>query len=480
VGLLGRIRAAVNGSEYVGKDVQDWLDDCCDMGSRKSDYTLYTDFYDGKLGAMLRDRAREYLVRHGVEFSENFVEPVVDSAAERLEVVGFVTDGATVDEASGATVDAAAEVLDDWWQLNRMDGVAGTVHTRTLIQGDEFVIVDYDADVGRPRFYRQQPHQMSVEYSPDDPDVLDRAVKVWQSEEESNQNPAGRPITRLNVYWPDRIEKWFRLSTGTEGKGGWGKWLDDDDVWPTPWVDAAGEPLGVNVIHFRSKALGDTYGRSRVRATIPFQEQLNKYCADLNDLVDNHALPQDVVTGVAGDSTFKRVPGDVWQSPSTEAKFDRLEASPVSNLLEAIEGVLSRLARRSRVPMHLLTGGTPPSGEALKTSESGLVAVVKDMQIAFGNSWEDMMAVAVRLSDVFGTTSLGDLVISAEWANPETRSDTADLEIALKKRQLGVSDHTILNELGYDPVKEKELVVEETRAKADAQGAVFDRGGLPV
>lgn len=453
----------------------DFLDGCADMGpERVARYMLYQAYYDGEKGAKLRDRALEYLQRQSrVPFCENFVEPVVDALAERLEVVGFTAD-------TGDEDDPVAKLAGLWWQRNRMDDTQATVHRQALVAGDEFVIVEWNPQLGMPRFCRQRPEQIKPVYSDDDPTVVEYAVKKWNSRTVGPQNPAGDRIQRMNVYWPDRVEKWFRPTkgAGADGSGGWERWRDVDDVaWPVPWVDVAGEPLGVPVVHFRNRPDG-CYGRSRVRPAIPFQEQLNKYAADLNDLIDNHAMPQDTVTGVTGDVEFKRVPGNVWQASSKEVLFGRLEASPTDNLLAAIEGVISRLARRSRVPMHLLTGGTPPSGEALKTSESGLVAVAREAQVAFGNSWEDVITLGLRLAATFGNEPPRDeLVLSTEWTNPETRSDKSDVEVAEAKHRLGVSRATLLGELGYDATKEQELRSMEADEGAEAFARVLDRGG---
>ena len=127
--------------------------------------------------------------------------------------------------------------------------------------------------------------------------------------------------------------------------------------------------------------------------------------------------------------------------------------------------------------MHLLTGGTPPSGESLKTSESGLVATAKAAQIAFGNSWEDAMMLGLRLATTFGDLELpDDLTLQTNWANPETRSDEADLNVATLKKSLGVSRYTLLTELGYDAEKEAELRQGEAEMAAEAAGAMLDSG----
>lgn len=492
MGVWDRLMAAIKSTAGLGDELQDWLDECADMGDQRvADYHLYSGFYDGSNGAQLRDRAKKYLEAHGVPFCENFCDVVVDAPAERLNLIGFSSSAAeeTID-ADGKEVvsDWAGALAETWWQANRMDAVQVVAHTQALMKGDEYVIVEYDPDRAMPRFLRQRQHQVKVVYSDDDPDTIAYACKVWNTSKTGPQNPNGRRLRRLNVYFPDHIEKWYRLDKGGSGggKGSWERWSDSDleleSGWPVWWTttgDAAGEPLGVPVIHLRHKSLGEGGGRSRVRQAIPFQEELNKYVADLNDLVDNHALPQDWVKGVSGDNVeFKRVPGNVWQATSPEAEFGRLDAADTKNILDAIEGVLSRLARKTRIPLHLLSGGTPPSGESLKTAESGLVATVRQCQVDFGTDWEDAILLGLRLQAVFGDgvelADLEGLTVSAQWANPETRSDKDELETAALKKTLGVSRQTLLTELGYDAEKEAERRAAEAEEAEAALGKLMN------
>lgn len=477
--------------ELSPAQMQDWLDDAADMGvQRLADYRLYDDFYDGNHRVRLRDRARRYLEDiTGVPFAENFAQPAVDVLAERLEVIGFQSSAATLGETGGVEVtsDPYADLVKAWWEIGRMDGVQGRVHTGALKRGDEFVIVEYDNDRARPVFCRQIPAQCKVVYSEDAPDTVAYAVKVWNTQAVSSRsNPRGSRVTRLNVYWPGRIEKWVRAGDGTE----WQHWLDDPAAgetglpgWPAWWTTTGGmdgAPLGVAMIHFRHLATDAGWGRSRVRMAIPFLAELNKTVADLSDLVDNHALPQDWLAGVAGDVSLEKFAG-VWKAPGENAKFGRLEAADTAYLLNAIEGVLSRMARRMRIPLHLLTGGTPPSGEALKTSESGLVGTANACQVDLGNAWEDAMMLGLRLHAAFGDGPEvpDDLRLFTQWESPETRSELSDLQAAEAKKRLGVSGHTLLGELGYDPDKEHERSVVEREEAAELQARVFDAGGLP-
>ena len=128
--ILDRLMAAMKG----GKDQQDWLDAAANMdGARCDGYQLYSDFYDGLKGAKMRDRARKYLERWGVPFCENFCDVVIDSVAERLNVIGFASTAAEAKiDADGKEVtdDPFAQLAEGWWAVNRMDAVQGEEFAR--------------------------------------------------------------------------------------------------------------------------------------------------------------------------------------------------------------------------------------------------------------------------------------------------------------------------------------------------------------
>ena len=92
-----------------------------------------------------------------------------------------------------------------------------------------------------------------------------------------------------------------------------------------------------------------------------------------------------------------------------------------------------------------------PSGEALKTAETGLVQKAKQRMVNFGNAWEDCVAMGLRIQAAFGTATgeLEDMQFSTTWDDPETRNEQAHLETLKSKAELGVSKHQLFREMGY-------------------------------
>lgn len=455
---------------------QDFLDACATITPRRlAGYTTAQAFYDGDHGTKLTDRAKKFLQQTGIPFCENFCEPVVDAMTDRIAITGFLTG--LGDE---GRVEAFEQWADELWQRCRLDATQQMLWQRTVTLGDGFVLVDLAAD-GRPRFTVQQSARVNVCYSDDVPDSLEWASKQWVTQKTGPQNPNGRAIQRLNVYWPDRVEKWFRLHTGEAGgTGGWSAWSDTDgEDAVVPWVRPDGTPRGVPVFHFANKPCDHDYGRSEIRGTIPQQELLNKLVIDLALVLDNHGSPEKWATGIEPSqaSTLSAI-GDLWSAADPNAKFGQFDAAHPEGLLAAIEGTLSRIARRSRTPLHLLTGGDMPSGEALKSAEAGLVAKVRDRQGVWGNRWEDAILYAARLAQDEGNDVdvPDDLIVSAQWQDPESRNEKTQLEAAILKNELGVSKETLLRELGYNPEQERAARLVEVEEAQASMARMFDRG----
>lgn len=470
--------------EPTGELDQEWLTEAATPDSDRADrYDVFETYYDGRLGSPsdvsdLTDRVRRYLERSGLPFVENFCDMIVDVVAERLSVTGFSASGSS---SLGKLADLEGW-LDDLWRESRLDASQDDVHTTALMKGDAYLIVEGGEDM--PAICFNDPRLIAhCAYDAERPNEISWASKVWDSSARGPQNENGAPVQRLNIYHPDRCERYFRLRSSASGDttGGWQRWSDGDGVWPIPWVRPDGSPRGVPVFHFRPRSLGRDYGRSELAAAIPFQDEITKQVIDLAEILDYLGWPQRWASGVSGDTTLTAHAGTMLKLADPDAKVGQFEAADPTGALAAIEGTLSRLARRSRVPMHLLTGGTPPSGEALKTAESGLVAKVKKLQVPFGDAWESAMRCAILLAVDAGTLELptpeDELGLETQWADPETRNEKTEAETAQILAELGVSEHSILASLGYDYEEEARWREREESTMAKAAGDMLD--GVP-
>jgi hypothetical protein len=421
----------------------------------------------------LLERARMFLEGEGIPFAENFIDVAVDTLARRLCVEAFqVTDN-----------DPASEWINNTLlPANRFDGLQQTVHVETPKLGDGFVIGDVGPD-GNPRFSWNRPHIVKAVYS-DDGDELLYAVKRWPSNVKGISNPDGKTIWRMNIYFPDRIEKWFAVDKDGEV---WAEWMEPDPNpevdaprWPTPWLDRDDEPLDVCVFHFRNNPQGGRLGRSEVRGAVPFQRELNKQALDLFYVMDGQGWKQRWATGIPDDTSIQVAIGEYLKATSDTAKFGEFDAEDPKPMVEAMFATLKRMSAKCSVPLQELIADSTVSGESRKASELGQVSKAEDFQTANGHTWIAMARAGWRIADTFSEDTDApeydpDATIEVSWEQAATRDEILEAQTYESYLRLGVSKKTILRRLGFDPDEEAEARQEEGDAMAAALLRDFDR-----
>ena len=453
--------------EQLAADQQDFLRDAADMeGARTDGYKIYEAAYDGERNIELTDRQQTFLEASGVPFSENLSRTIADTHRRRLRVRGFDVEDRQ---------DVSDWLTKDFWRRGRLAALANVVHGKRLILGDAAVIVDWDRRTGRPKPFFNHPRNVKFVYG-DNGDLL-YVAKVWNTRRTSPQNPRGESIRRLNLYCPDRVEKWYTASNSTQSL--WAPYLDPDDsergapLWPLPWTVTGrmgAEPLGIPAVHFRLDALGDDYGRSILKPVIPLNDELEKQVLDLFEVMDQQGWKQRWATGVQDGTDLVVAIGEFLTSSSDTTRFGAFEAEEPRPLLEIIEGTLRRVSVVSATPLHdlLITSGTQPSGESRKDASTPLVAATEDRWEDAGNSWEDVCRIAWRLSAAWGdgehkAPAFDDsAVIDVQWEPAETRNDRDEVEtLAIEVEMLGLSRTSALRKRGHDPDEEARLRAEE-------------------
>ena len=419
------------GLDPVTESLMQWIQQQAE--DRREDYDMTRRYYGGEHDTAVTDRLKKFLPPR-LAFRDNFMNVVVDSLAERLKVIGFDTE----DEDFG-------EWAWEMWQKNRMDYTQVVVHTEAIMLGDSYLLCDWDAARERPRWTHQMPEMIIPHYDEVSRDI-DWVSKKWLQ----HPNIGEDPETRLNLYYADRVEKYV-------ARGGvWAKHQDDEDeAWPVPWLDKAGAPLGVPIIHFRNRPMGADFGQSEIINVIPMQDLLNKSLIDLTMILDTLAFPQRYTLNVNHNSSrLEIMPGSVaeFHSEYDGGQVGQWNAAAGEGPLKAIESLVQHIAGTTRTPQHLfqIMGGVP-SGEALKTAESGLVNKAQQRMVNFGNAWEDCLTMALRIQAAFGTAVADpeEVVVETTWDDPETRNEQSHMEVLKAKMELGVTKHQIYREMGY-------------------------------
>ena len=377
-------------------------------------------------------------------FSDNLCAAVVDAVSDRLHVTGW----------NGTP--AAVELAQELWKGSRMPRQAGEIHLEAVRAGDAYLLVWPDAN-GVVRMYAHEAEHCFVGYDEELPGVVRYAVKTWRS---------GKS-TRMNMYYPDRIERYVANTPNGGAPQDMKKWQQFD-------ADGQGavvvNPYGVvPVFHFASNGELGSSGRSELVNVAPLQDALNKVIADQLVAMEYHAMPLRYRIGVeppidpyTGKPVApKQGPGVLWDL-GEGATVGQFPAGDFTPFLAAADSLRAEIARVSRTPMHLLglSGQNYPSGEALRVAERPLADKVRDRQVSFGDAWADAMSLAVRMAGG------PDERIEPVWAPAETVSETEQLNNAVIKEQVGFSRRQVLLDLGITPD-----AVDLMLAEADAQQA---------
>lgn len=425
--------------------------------TRMAGYTRCRNYLDGEQGTKLTDRERTFLERAGVTYCENFTETVRDVEADRLKIEAWTSDD-----------DASAEWINDLWKIPSVGTVQGTVHSETLGMGDGFVTIEWDVEAERPRLTWNDPALIKPVYSSSDPTRPEYIVKVWN--DYVDIGIASGTARRMNLYFPDRVEKWFTWSTeDTGGNAHWMAYMDEGETdWPVANLRPDGSPRGIGVFHFRIASRGRAFGRSRVLGFLPFQDALNKQLIDLFWVMDTQSWGHRWIIN-DGPVDMTLAPGNYAHLKDKDAKVGQWTPDDPGPALGAIEATLRRGAAKTRTPMHeMLTSGALPSGESLKTAEAGLGAKVEDDHEDLTPTWSDVAGYARTLYNDFGGGTLAeDAPIVPQFKSPYTRNEMVEAQTAREHHDLGVSARTLIAKLGYDPEQEMQWRQEENQRAMD-------------
>jgi hypothetical protein len=497
--------------------------------TREDNISTYRDYYDGDQGVVLTERQSEYLEEHAgeIHFCLNLCQVVVDSLVDRLRLTGFrVSEPPTAQDDEppepatpmlpgmpGATPEPeepkapdASEVVNEWWQDNKGDGLQRTLHKAACRDGDSYLIVDWDAKKGRPSLNFQPAYTcyggnpangtgVKVHYG--DAGEIICASKRWKVDSIEAETGAVKTIRRLNLYFDERIEKY--QSDSDDYEGNWQEWYDEtpenegeevETAWPMPWVDEAGEPLGIPVFHFKNCELGYPYGESELKVVIPLQQVLNKVLVDMIADADYSAFR--VWTQSGGEQPDGAVfPGAFLWNGDPTTKWSVVDGAGSERFINAMDAIVRYAAAVSRTPQYLFyPTGTMPSGESMKTAESGLVMKVRDRIVGFGSSYEAAMQFAIKLANVYGEgVDMPDgALISSTWESADQQTEAERLGRAEFMLSNGYEQEA-LRLLGYDDAEIEKLIEEKQEASAQkmTEGAVwamraraqFEQGGGP-
>lgn len=391
--------------------------------TRQKNVVLARNYYDGVQGVELTERQKKFLnFQSDQGFSLNYCATVVNSVAERLIVEGFLSgDEGLMAWAEQLGVDV------------RLDALQLEIHLAAVLDGETFLMVDWDEEEGlqlipHPRYTDPLAEGTGfgckAHYPASNPRKMEFASKRWT---ETRVNEGGKRETarRMNLYYPNRVEKYVQAG---RGEGTWQR----TEVGPR--VDGQGRPLGIPVIHFRSPA-----DRSELWNAIGPQDIINKTGVDILAAADLAGFPIWVAAGFTpttdgkepaedGGNYIKIHPGCIIGPIPAEGRLEKIEASDIEKLLKALDSWIFKLAQVTDTPLSRFQATRQiASDETLKQQEGPLLAKIGTRQTLFGNAWENALYMARRLANALGGTGLDEgSRLETQWRPAETRDVNKD------------------------------------------------------
>lgn len=436
-----------------------------DQELRGRKVAMFRDYYDGDHAANLTAQMRKLLraTREGAEFTDNHCRRIVNARSDRAIVKRIDSDD-----------DALTEWVEELLEYNRFDALQSDVHEAAFRDADTYVLVSYDNAEQRSTFTHEPAYDgrggvVAVYRSENDP-TMDFAVKVWTV---ANENGATVDTVRVNVYFPDRIEKYIGLMGATLEK-----YTDPTDpvqAWPIPWVDEYGEPLGIPVFHFRNQGRSN-YGLSVLEDAVPIQDAINRVLSSLVMATELTAFQILVVLGFDPPASIS--PGMFLiggKDGIDQGKIVDVKALPAGDLTQILAS-----HKRLKEEIHDVTNTPMPdtvsadaSGESRKQHEVYLLGEVRRFQVKAGEAWERVVEMAYKLARLYQMPDVPQVSDEPSfrtiWASAEVRNQKEEVESALALRDL-VGDQEVLRMLSHiynwDEVHIEKIIAEKS---AEAQ-----------
>ncbi|HYP18614.1 MAG TPA: hypothetical protein VEY08_00965 [Chloroflexia bacterium] len=399
----------------------------------------------------------------GNRFSDNVCKMVLLAATGRLQLARFEVADKTVEE-----------WLKELWTLASMPLFSNQVHWAALRDGNHAVSLSWDNEKGQVRFSREKwwDGKSGIFISYDHRDQPEYAVKEWKD---------ARKRLRRVIWWPDRIERYV-----ADGNGWRPFTLSEEGDWKQAWVDASGQPLGLPVVHFRNIYMPNdssdddadsAYGVSELDGgVLGLQDEINDVQRDLTSGGRYTGYQMLWGTGITLDENpdgtkkpLKVEPGAFFTSQTADARYGTLAAGDLSQLERLLNVKLRAVSRMTSTPLHQITGGDWPSGEALLRADQPLVSKAVAIGGSFGPSWSSLMHKATLLANAFGQETLDTAALITAVFHAPDKSDA----LTQSKIADGVSKHVsqreVLRVLGKGPEQQDQIFEEIEEEKKKAQ-----------
>jgi len=411
----------------------------------------------------------------GIEYDPNFCGVVIDSVSNRMEILSVTaTMGETGDEEASESV---TKILNEVWEENELDNYYREWNRNALRDGDGYLIVWPDADFEDPEspyvvnITYVDPRMGRMFYDEENPRKKKFFAQMWEIPDATSRYT----LTRLNLFYPDRIEKYISKDRSAKRAQDFIPYEDEfDGGWPL--INPYGK---IPAFHLRTS---HQYGKPEHRNAFSLQDAISKllemmmvsveflgypqrYAIQEADSYGTQGQEEDPLSSIGPDDSDEFSELQLNQLPRNDVSNEtgsEFEANPgglqlfknfkevgtwktsdPANYLEPWREMARAISSTTDTPLYKFQGfgGTPPSGESLRISEAPLNKKVKDRTRLFGSTWSKALEFALELLGISAK-------VVVTWEAPET-TDMMDVwNLARAKIELGVPMEVALMQAG--------------------------------
>jgi hypothetical protein len=218
----------------------------------------------------------------------------------------------------------------------------------------------------------------------------------------------------------------------------------------------------IPVVHIQNLPQPYFYeGLSEVEPLIPLQDELNTRLSDRANRVTFQSFKMYLGKGIEGFTERAVGPGQMWSTDNPEASIQEFGGDGANPSEDAhINEVREAMDKTSAVPP-VAAGlvrdkvGNLTSENALRVTLMGLLARTQKKRVTYGQGIQRICALLLHAADVHGIfpNRPSERQVRLDWPDPLPESETARLQNARRKLELGVPRKQVLTELGYPEVE---------------------------
>lgn len=417
----------------------------------------------------------------------NFMRLVVDAPAQRLRVQGFRPEGSESDDDSAW----------DRWRASGMDADVNLAITDSMVMGRSPLSVWRSPTQARAKIRVEDPRGVIIAYDPQDRHKRIAALRMWIDEWTGH--------VRADVWLPDAVYQFLAPKPWVVASRQWPMaWqpaapISDSEVahwaqvrreepvafdqWDRQWTElgAIPNPYGeipfvdlvnrpsVSLVPNGESELDDVYlVQDRINSTI-FNRELAAWTTAYRQ---KWATGLDIPTNDHGEpiEPFQAAIDRLWASEDERTKFGEFGATDLGPFNESIELDVQHIAVQKQIPRHyFLQQGQDPSGDSMKSAETGLNARVYEKQPILGAPLVEIQHLAAIMDG-----ESDPLPLEVVWGDPETRTVGETTDAVIKQLAAGIITVRVAQErLGYTPTEISRMASELVQQRLLAEAEVL-------